>query len=153
VTAGTLSSGVTFPSGTGAAHGHVLQVVVGTGAEETIVTSSSYAQIRAFLEPSITVTGSNKVLISFSVPSYVTSSQYIRYTLYRGSTELAGSTWPFAVNYGGGNTQITTVGAVYLDTPGSGTHQYKLWHNVTGGTGYSMINTTTATIVLMEVVA
>ncbi len=47
--------------------------MVGTGAQETVVTNTAFEQIRSFLEPSITVTGSNHVLISFSVPTYITS--------------------------------------------------------------------------------
>ena len=44
--------------------GHIIQVVTGTFATETSTTSTSFVQINSALEPAITVTGSNKVLVA-----------------------------------------------------------------------------------------
>ena len=144
---GTLTSATTFPQG------HVLQTIQGTYITETSVSSTDFEQIHADLEPSITVAGSNKVLISFSVPGYTPSNVDIVYQLYRGSTALQSSgVWGFGVHGTGGQQSYGISAGVYLDTPGAGTHQYKLWHRINpSGTGYSCINTTRSSVILQEI--
>ena len=145
----TTTGSDTFPS-----H-HIVQVVSGSHATETAVTNTSYEQIHASLEPSLTVTGSNKVWIMFNVPCYInTAGAHHAIQLYRGSTAIGGGTWGFgSVHSNVATSLLGHIAGNYLDTPGAGSHTYKVWHLASGGTGYACINTTRATITLFEIVA
>ena len=135
--------------------GHVIQIVNGIYSTEKITTSSSFATINSALEPSITVTGSNKVFVMCSVPVYSTSDGHgLVIQIFRGSTALGDTNWGFGLKVtsaGAGNG--AAMAASVLDTPGAGTHTYKLQHRQTSSSGYSCINSSTATITLMEISA
>ena len=133
---------------------HIVQVVTGTTTTETSTTSNTYEQINAALEPSITVTGSNKVWVTFDVPVYHgTAATHQSIQCYRGVTALGGASWGFGSVHSAANDLVAHAGGNVLDTPGAGSHTYKLYHRTNAGTGYSCINATRATITLFEIVA
>ena len=135
--------------------GHIIQVVTGTYATETSTTSTSYVSINSALEPAITVTGSNKVWVSFNVSQYGNANG-VNHSIQclRDSTALGPTSWGFGGAYSdsaGGH--ISSCGGNFLDTPGAGSHNYRLYHRVNAGTGYACINTTRSTITLFEIQA
>ena len=131
---------------------HIVQVVSGTYTTETSTNSTSYVSINSALEPSITVTGSNKVWMMFNAPTYHGSaSAHIAIQIFRDSTALGPSTWAFGSTHNGGDSILSTLSGNYLDTPGAGAHTYRLYHKTNTGVGYTCINTTRSTISLFEV--
>jgi hypothetical protein len=65
-TAGTFTSGIAFPSGTGAAYGHVLQVVLGEDITALSLATTTYTDtgLSAAITP---ISASNKIIISWSM--------------------------------------------------------------------------------------
>ena len=151
-TAGTLSSGVTFPAG------HVLQTVIETNSTETSTTSTSFAEVNAGLSPTITPSAtSSKILIMASSGGYITATYYLVHTMYRtrsgeSDVNLGNGTWGQALLRNQADTGVTSMGIVYLDSPNTDQAlTYKLMHRVTGGTGYTNINASQGNVVLMEI--
>ena len=136
--------------------GHIIQVVTGTFATETSTTSTSFVQINSALEPAITVTGSNKVYVMATVPAYSSGAGVgVSIQLFRGSTALGPASWGFGINIvdSSGGSNGGPFAASVVDTPGAGSHTYKVYHRVNNGTGYSCINTSRASITLFEIQA
>ena len=132
---GTIPSGnIATSSLAAAATGKVLQVVSVTNTTQQTTTSSSLVAstgLTASITPSST---SSKILIS--VMSNVRSSADAAYTLYRGSTNLAGSGSFVQIYAGGSDTrQLMTIN--YLDAPStSSSTAYTLYFLAGSGTAY-----------------
>jgi len=129
--------------------GNIIQVVQTEKTDAFTSTSTSYVDITG-LTANITITGSNKVLVVMSVSTGSTNARFNYFKLIRGSTHIfkgdqVGSHRPsltFMESVGLYNTgAITTKGITYLDSPGAGTHTYKLQGAVQGGTGELCVNT------------
>ena len=106
-----LGSNLTFPSG------HVLQVIHGTYATTTTHASASFSgAITNLKAPSITTgTNGNKVIITVSLPVYVSSADKQVYgTLYRGSTQLSSTGLGLTMSVGGG--WMDNLYFTYVDT-------------------------------------
>ena len=133
--------------------GKLLQVVQATLTTEASTTSTSYAStnLTAAITPSAT---SSKIMAIIAAPMYLnTAAKYYYGTVYRASTDLAGSNTPFAIAINGGNTIGSCVHINFLDSPSSTSAlTYTYYHKVdSGATGYISINDGTSTITLMEI--
>ena len=146
----TLDSGggVTVPTGKFVCPGTIIQVVQTEKTDAFTSASTSYTDITG-LSADITTTGSNKVLIIMSVSTGSNDARYNYYKLLRGSTHIfkgtqVGTYRPsvtFMESTGLYNSgSIQTKGITYLDSPGAGTHTYKLQGAVQGGTGVLCVN-------------
>ena len=139
----TLDSGggVTVPTGKFVCPGTIIQVIQTVKTDAFTSASTSYVDITG-LSANITVTGSNKVLVVMSVSTGSTNTRYNYYKLMRGSTHIfkgdqVGTYRPsvtFMESTGLYNTgTIQTKGITYLDSPGAGTHTYKLQGAIANG--------------------
>ena len=124
----------TIPTSVAPGQGKILQTVSVTATAQQTTTSGSYVAstgLTASITPSST---SSKILIS--VMSNVRSSADATYTLYRGSTNLAGS-GSFVQIYAGGADirQLMTIN--YLDAPSTtSSTTYTLYFLAGAGTAY-----------------
>ena len=174
VDADTLANGaasgskITMPTGT------VVQVVQGTftGTNDTTGTGL----VDTGVTKNITVTGSNKVLVSYTCYMSAKSGVYgVRTVLVRGSTQIfLGDQPSTGLRATGGGWTNNSLGDyttwnhsnTFLDTPGAGTHTYKIQFSSTytgsnqarvgrpiGGTSNSAYYTTPSHITLMEIAA
>ena len=134
VDADTLANGaasgskITMPTGT------VVQVVQGTftGTNDTTGTGL----VDTGVTKNITVTGSNKVLVSYTCYMSAKSGVYgVRTVLVRGSTQIfLGDQPSTGLRATGGGWTNNSLGDyttwnhsnTFLDTPGAGTHTYKV---------------------------
>ena len=174
VDADTLATGaasgskITMPTGT------VVQVVQGTFTGTNNTTGTGL--VDTGITKSITVTGSNKVLVSYTCYMSAAAGVYgVRTVLVRGSSQIflgdQPSTGMRATGGGWTNNSLldyTTCNHsnTFLDTPGAGTHTYKIQFSSTytgsnqarvgrpiGGTSNSAYYTTPSHITLMEIAA
>ena len=174
VDADTLATGaasgskITMPTGT------VIQVVqcTFTGTNNTTGTSL----VDTGITKSITVTGSNKVLVSYTCYMSAAAGVYgVRTVLVRGSSQIfLGDQPSTGMRATGGGWTNNSLGDyttwnhsnTFLDTPGAGTHTYKIQFSSTytgsnqarvgrpiGGTSNSAYYTTPSHITLMEIAA
>ena len=174
VDADTLATGaasgskITMPTGT------VVQVVQGifTGTNNTTGTGL----VDTGITKSITVTGSNKVLVSYTCYMSAAAGVYgVRTVLVRGSSQIfLGDQPSTGMRATGGGWTNNSLGDyttwnhsnTFLDTPGAGTHTYKIQFSSTytgsnqarvgrpiGGTSNSAYYTTPSHITLMEIAA
>ena len=174
VDADTLANGaasgskITMPTGT------VVQVVQGTftGTNDTTGTGL----VDTGVTKNITVTGSNKVLVSYTCYMSAKSGVYgVRTVVVRGSTQIfLGDQPSTGLRATGGGWTNNSLGDyttwnhsnTFLDTPGAGTHTYKIQFSSTytgsnqarvgrpiGGTSNSAYYTTPSHITLMEIAA
>ena len=174
VDADTLATGaasgskITMPTGT------VVQVVQGTftGTNDTTGTGL----VDTGVTKSITVTGSNKVLVSYTCYMSAAAGVYgVRTVLVRGSSQIfLGDQPSTGLRATGGGWTNNSLGDyttwnhsnTFLDTPGAGTHTYKIQFSSTytgsnqarvgrpiGGTSNSAYYTTPSHITLMEIAA
>ena len=174
VDADTLATGaasgskITMPTGT------VVQVVQGTftGTNDTTGTGL----VDTGVTKNITVTGSNKVLVSYTCYMSAKSGVYgVRTVLVRGSTQIfLGDQPSTGLRATGGGWTNNSLGDyttwnhsnTFLDTPGAGTHTYKIQFSSTytgsnqarvgrpiGGTTNPAYYTTPSHITLMEIAA
>ena len=148
----TITAG-TFPAG------HIIQTVQGSHTGELSTTSTTWVTIHSNLGPSITPSSaSNKILVQFHFPSYIdTSSKYHTATIFRDSTNIGGdgtatTGYGFGMNYNSNAADsMCVISGAVIDSPNTTSSvTYSIRHRVSGGTGYSSINTSTATILLME---
>tara|TARA_R110001606_G_scaffold252618_1_gene400395 strand:- start:110 stop:586 length:477 start_codon:yes stop_codon:yes gene_type:complete len=147
----TLSAVTTLPSAI--ATGTVLQVVQAKLTTEASTTSTSYAStnLTAAITPSAT---SSKIIAIIAAPMYLnTGEKYYYGTVYRASSDLAGSNTPFATARNNGSSIGSCIHINFLDSPSSTSElTYTYYHKVdSGATGYISINDGTSTITLMEI--
>ena len=137
--------------------GSVLQVVTATSTTETSTTSTSWvalSDLTLSITPSST---SSKIWIVFSVPQYVVNSgSHMTCNVFRGSvsgTTLGNTNWGFGSVHSGSAAILGNVSGNYLDSPNTTSSQtYTVAHKiVSGGTGYSTVNSGRGTITLMEI--
>ena len=174
VDADTLANGaasgskITMPTGT------VVQVVQGTFTGFTDTTGTGL--VDTGVTKNITVTGSNKVLVSYTCYMSAKAGVYgVRTVLVRGSTQIfLGDQPSTGLRATGGGWTNNSLGDyttwnhsnTFLDTPGAGTHTYKIQFSSTytgsnearvgrpiGGTSNSAYYTTPSHITLMEIAA
>ena len=172
VDADTLATGaasgskITMPTGT------VIQVVQGTFTGTNNTTGTSL--VDTGITKSITVTGSNKVLVSYTCYMSAAAGVYgVRTVLVRGSSQIfLGDQPSTGLRATGGGWTNNSLGDyttwnhsnTFLDTPGAGTHTYKVQFSSTytgsnaakvgrpiGGTSNPAYYTTPSHITLMEI--
>lgn len=150
---------LTLPANTGtllttASAGTVLQVVNATYGTQVSTTSTSFVTtgFSASITPS---SASSKILVFFTANGYQTATYYLTYTVYRGATNLGGSSWGFGSLYGNTGDRFGQVSGSYLDSPATtSSTTYTVYYKVTGGTGYINLNTgELSTMTLMEIAA
>ena len=172
VTSAKLASGAItsseLPTGT------VVQVVQGTFTGTNNTTGTGL--VDTGVTKSITVTGSNKVLVSYTCYMSAAAGVYgVRTVLVRGSSQIfLGDQPSTGLRATGGGWTNNSLGDyttwnhsnTFLDTPGAGTHTYKIQFSSTytgsnqarvgrpiGGTSNSAYYTTPSHITLMEIAA
>ena len=124
---------------TGIDTGKILQVLQTTKVNTQSIQGTSFVDI-AGLNQSITTTGSNKVLVTFSVS--VATTNYGMVKLLRGSTDIfKGDATNNIINctvaaITQNSYEVETYSHSYLDTPGAGTHTYKLQFGLPHSSAY-----------------
>ena len=108
--------------------GHVIQVVSSENESQVAMSNVSSYDFSA-LDCLITVSAGSKVLVSASIPGYVTaggSYGWMKFELYRDTTKISNGT--VIVGWDGNTGWFKGVGtASVLDTPpGAGTYTYKV---------------------------
>ena len=174
VDADTLATGAASGSKITMPTGSVIQVVQGTFTGVTDTTGTGL--VDTGVTKNITVTGSNKVLVSYTCYMSAKSGVYgVRTVLVRGSTQIfLGDQPSTGLRATGGGWTNNSLGDyttwnhsnTFLDTPGAGTHTYKIQFSSTytgsnearvgrpiGGTTNPAYYTTPSHITLMEIAA
>ena len=132
--------------------GHVLQVVQGEFSGTRSTTSTS--MVSTALNASITPTSSSSkilVLVAGSAANN-TLNQVAILTIYRGATNLAGTSFTFHANPVSGLNNWQSVNMVYLDTPSTtSSTTYTVYFKSSSGTAYLGTGANTNTITLMEI--
>ena len=174
VDADTLATGAASGSKLTMPTGSVIQTLQGTftGTNDTTGTGL----VDTGVTKNITVTGSNKVLVSYTCYMSAKAGVYgVRTVLLRGSTQIfLGDQPSTGLRATGGGWTNNSLGDyttwnhsnTFLDTPGAGTHTYKVQFSSTytgsnaakvgrpiGGTSNSAYYTTPSHITLMEIKA
>ena len=160
------------------ASGGVIQVISAAKTDATSISLSARGTSGEIsgLQPTITVTGSNKVLVSYTCYMSAAAGVYgVRTVLVRGSSQIfLGDQPSTGMRATGGGWTNNSLGDyttwnhsnTFLDTPGAGTHTYKIQFSSTytgsnqarvgrpiGGTSNSAYYTTPSHITLMEIAA
>ena len=174
VDADTLATGAASGSKITMPTGSVIQVVQGTFTGVTDTTGTGL--VDTGITKNITVTGSNKVLVSYTCYMSAKTGVYgVRTVLVRGSSQIfLGDQPSTGLRATGGGWTNNSLGDyttwnhsnTFLDTPGAGTHTYKIQFSSTytgsnearvgrpiGGTSNSAYYTTPSHITLMEIAA
>ena len=174
VDADTLATGAASGSKITMPTGSVIQVVQGTFTGVTDTTGTGL--VDTGITKNITVTGSNKVLVSYTCYMSAKAGVYgVRTVLVRGSTQIfLGDQPSTGLRATGGGWTNNSLGDyttwnhsnTFLDTPGAGTHTYKIQFSSTytgsnearvgrpiGGTTNPAYYTTPSHITLMEIAA
>ena len=148
---GVCTSGLTKTGG----FGKMVQILSTNGGSNASTTSGSYQATG--LSQSITMTdASNKVLVTASgTANNGSSGEGGKFTLYRGSTNLATNGDSIAGFWGEDNSNniTTTITMTFLDTPGTGTHTYAVYYKVWGGGSIRWGYLDNSSITCIEVVA
>ena len=174
VDADTLATGAASGSKITMPTGSVIQVVQGTFTGVTDTTGTGL--VDTGITKNITVTGSNKVLVSYTCYMSAKTGVYgVRTVLVRGSSQIfLGDQPSTGLRATGGGWTNNSLGDyttwnhsnTFLDTPGAGTHTYKIQFSSTytgsnearvgrpiGGTSNPAYYTTPSHITLMEIAA
>ena len=174
VDADTLATGAASGSKITMPTGSVIQVVQGTFTGVTDTTGTGL--VDTGITKNITVTGSNKVLVSYTCYMSAKTGVYgVRTVLVRGSSQIfLGDQPSTGMRATGGGWTNNSLGDyttwnhsnTFLDTPGAGTHTYKIQFSSTytgsnearvgrpiGGTTNPAYYTTPSHITLMEIAA
>ena len=174
VDADTLATGAASGSKITMPTGSVIQVVQGTFTGVTDTTGTGL--VDTGVTKNITVTGSNKVLVSYTCYMSAKTGVYgVRTVLVRGSSQIfLGDQPSTGMRATGGGWTNNSLGDyttwnhsnTFLDTPGAGTHTYKIQFSSTytgsnearvgrpiGGTTNPAYYTTPSHITLMEIAA
>ena len=132
--------------------GHVLQVVQGSFGGTSSTTSTS--MVSTSLNASITPTNSSNkilVLVAGSAANNTLNAVAIL-TIYRGATNLAGTSFTYHANPVSGLNNWQSVNMVYLDTPSTtSSTTYTVYFKSSSGTAYFGTGANTNTITLMEI--
>jgi len=132
--------------------GHVLQVVQGefSGTRSTTSTSMVSTALNASITPT---SSSSKILVLVSgAAANNTLNQVAILTIYRGATNLAGTSFTFHANPVSGLNNWQSVNMVYLDTPSTtSSTTYTVYFKSSSGTAYLGTGANTNTITLMEI--
>lgn len=141
-------------SGIGATAGQVIQVVSAKDSTIRSTTSSTYVTGSNTLSVSITPSSaSNKILILCSTAVQATGNGEINVTIYRNSTNLAG-TGGFSYSYDTVAYASNNIGINYLDSPNTTSAiTYQIYFKITGGTGQINVSDSgnTGSITCMEI--
>ena len=133
----------------------MVQILSTNGGSNASTTSGSYQATG--LSQAITMTdASNKVLVTASgTANNGSSGEGGKFTLYRGSTNLATNGDSIAGFWGEDNSNniTTTITMTFLDTPGAGTHTYAVYYKVWGGGSIRWGYLDNSSITCIEVVA
>jgi hypothetical protein len=115
--------------------GNVLQVITATDSTQRSTTSTTYVTGSNTLSVSITPSSaSNKILIFCSTAVQATGSGEINVTIYRNSTNLAG-TGSFSYSYDTVPYASNNIGINYLDSPNTTSAiTYQIYFRITSGT-------------------
>tara|TARA_R100000152_G_C6733437_1_gene157844 strand:- start:308 stop:937 length:630 start_codon:yes stop_codon:yes gene_type:complete len=176
LSAGTIGSGVTFPgppsSGTYSA-GHVVQVIyTKTDTPYHTTNLSVGSEHELFYSSNFTTTGTNKVLIDAVI--WLGQTNNVGFVLKRGTTVIGNTTqsagtyldtdWIAGADNMSNIDQYGLNGETikFVDSPGAGTHVYRIYLKAKGATGQINLNrphyaagygTGTSSITLMEITA
>ena len=151
----TISAITALPSGMtsapGLTTGKVLQV------QSSNQTSSSTGNNTSFADSGFSVTitpsaTSSKILILTQIAAFNdTTATSMYYSIYRGTTNLAGASG-FVRTYNGGSNLGSSVVANYLDSPSTtSATEYSIYVKVNAGIGYISVNDSTSTITALEI--
>ena len=118
--------------------GHVIQIQKGTYTSTSNTTNSSDDTWQDFgCSANITMSdASNKVLVSFSGSRILASVNYNGLRIVRGSTAIR-QFWCYNQN---GNWDSDMIGTMHEDTPGAGTHTYKIQQFTDQTTSQHLLN-------------
>ena len=131
--------------------GKVLQVQ-STNRTSTLTSNNTSFADSGF---SVTITPSatsSKILILTQIAAFNdTTATSMYYSIYRGTTNLAGASG-FVRTYNGGSNLGSSVVAKYLDSPSTtSATEYSIYVKVNAGIGYISVNDSTSTITALEI--
>jgi hypothetical protein len=131
--------------------GKVLQVQ-STNRTSTLTSNNTSFADSGF---SVTITPSatsSKILILTQIAAFNdTTATSMYYSIYRGTTNLAGASG-FVRTYNGGSNLGSSVVANYLDSPSTtSATEYSIYVKVNAGIGYISVNDSTSTITALEI--
>jgi hypothetical protein len=158
-TTGAGANTITVPNETGTiitnkTAGTILQVVQGTS--NTTVTTASTSYVTTGLSASITpkfITSKVLVVVSAAMDSRA-SGQQIFYTVYRGATDLAGTSTGFGAVFDSAGRLMAQAVVSFLDSPArTNSTTYTLYFLTNTGTVAYSNNGSLGTIQLLEVSA
>ena len=127
--------------------GSVIQCLQDVKSDVFTTTSGTPVDVTGWSQ-AITTTGSNKVLVQVTcgVVSMATGGYSAEINLVRGSTTIAigdtnGSrTRVTMASNGASNYDLSSPSIIFLDSPGAGTHTYKVQMATQDGTGTACLN-------------
>ncbi len=127
--------------------GKVLQVLQDVKSDTFTTTSDTPVDVTGWSQ-AITTTGSNKVLVHVTIGqlSMVSAGNAAEVYLVRGTTligigDSSGSRTRVSTSMCGASAHDASGTAIsYLDSPGAGTHTYKVQMATQGGTGTAVLN-------------
>jgi len=131
--------------------GKVLQVQSSNQTAQVTGNNTSFADsgFSVTITPSAT---SSKILILTQIAAFNdTTATSMYYSIYRGTTNLAGASG-FVRTYNGGSNLGSSVVANYLDSPSTtSATEYSIYIKVNAGLGYISVNSATSTITALEI--
>ena len=153
--------------------GSVIQCLQDVKSDTFTTTSDAPVDVTGWSQAITMTAASNKVLVQVScgMVSMISGGQAPELFLVRGSTTIAlgdasGSRTRVSASAGGAqNYDVSSPVITFLDTPGTGTHTYKVQMATQGGTGTAVLNrrgddsdsasyqVSTYTLTLMEIAA
>tara|TARA_A100000164_G_C21746507_1_gene694867 strand:- start:383 stop:928 length:546 start_codon:yes stop_codon:yes gene_type:complete len=135
ITSATLASGAVTAAAMPT--GSIIQVVQANFTTDQKTNSSTDTWQDIGLSANITMTdASNKVLVSYSGRSIQHTIEHNGTRIVRGSTSIR-EFWGYDQNSGWNSD---TIGTMHQDTPGAGTHTYKLQMYSGENTSYNLLN-------------
>ena len=136
---------------TGLTTGKVLQVVSTANTSSITGNNTSFADsgFSVTITPSAT---SSKILILTQIAAFNdTTATSMYYSIYRGTTNLAGASG-FVRTYNGGSNLGSSVAMNFLDSPSTtSATEYSVYVKVNAGIGYISVNDSTSTITALEI--
>jgi len=131
--------------------GKVLQVVSTANTSAITGNNTSFADsgFSVTITPSAT---SSKILILTQIAAFNdTTATSMYYSIYRGTTNLAGASG-FVRTYNGGSNLGSSVAMNFLDSPSTtSATEYSVYVKVNAGIGYISVNDSTSTITALEI--
>ena len=132
--------------------GNILQVLQTVKTDTASVTSNNFADLSGMSAPAITTTGSNKVLIRLFVHWGTEAGHAISFRLVKdtggsvtvrpikGDTAGSRDSLIFGGLHSNAPWEVNPASMEYLDSPGAGTHTYKLQWAVPSGATIAYFN-------------